>query len=93
MGWTALPQSLIFPKAHPGYEEVRSLLPRHCSAPFNSWVARTSMAARTVQSWFKVRLIPTMDSPIATYSKNLCAATTSNADCLTPRGSYRQRHT
>jgi len=51
-----------------------SLLPRHCSAPFNSWVARTSMAARTVQSWFKVRRIPTMDSPIATYSKSVLSA-------------------
>jgi len=33
--------------------------------------ARTTMAARTVQSWFKVRPIPTMDSPIATYSKSV----------------------
>jgi hypothetical protein len=44
-------------------------LPQFCT--FNSWAARTTMAARTVQSWFKVRPIPVVDSPIATYSNSV----------------------
>ncbi|KAI0277018.1 hypothetical protein BGY98DRAFT_660204 [Russula aff. rugulosa BPL654] len=61
------------PEAHPACEEVSSFASTPLFCTFNSWAlaARTSMAARTVQSWFKVRPIPALDSPIATYSNSV----------------------